>query len=53
MRYTLINCYSDNNKGDLGIILATIDLLKEHDSSADIVGISTYNYSDPNYHHET
>lgn len=47
MKYTLINCYSDNNKGDSGIILSTIELLKEFDDAANIVGVSTYNNSDP------
>ncbi len=47
MKYTLINCYSDNNKGDSGIILSTIELLKEFENDAEIIGISTYNASDP------
>lgn len=50
MKYTLINCYSDNNKGDLGIILSTIDYLKKNDDDAIIKGVSTYNYSDSLYH---
>lgn len=49
MKYTLINCYSDNNKGDSGIILSTIEFLRKIDSKADILGVSTYNYSDPHY----
>ncbi|NCP84871.1 MAG: hypothetical protein GW823_08240 [Bacteroidetes bacterium] len=52
MKYTLINCYSDNNKGDSGIILSTVELLKEFDSNADIVGVSTYNFSDNFFHTE-
>jgi len=52
MKYALINCYSDNNRGDLAIIIATIKLLKEHDQSADIAGVSTYNVSDPLYSSE-
>lgn len=51
-KYTLINCYSDNNKGDLGIILSTIDYIKNNDPDAEITGVSTYNYSDPSYHTE-
>lgn len=50
MKYSLINCYSDYNKGDLGIILTTVRFLQEIDKDADITGISTYNYSDPFYH---
>lgn len=49
MKYTLINCYSDNNRGDLAIILATIQLIKEHDKEAEISGVSTYNSTDPWY----
>jgi colanic acid/amylovoran biosynthesis protein len=52
MKYTLINCYSDNNRGDLAIIIATIQLLMEHDPNADISGISTYNATDPLYSSE-
>lgn len=52
MKYALINCYSDNNRGDLAIIIATINLLKEHDQNADITGVSTYNASDPLYSSE-
>ena len=52
MKYALINCYSDNNRGDLAIIIATIKLLKEHDQKADIAGVSTYNASDPLYSSE-
>lgn len=49
MKYALINCYSDNNRGDLAIILATIQLIREHDKDAEISGISTYNSTDPCY----
>lgn len=52
MKYCLINCYSDNNKGDLGIILSTIYLLKEHDSESSFVAISTYNHDDPAFRTE-
>lgn len=47
MNYCLIHCYSDNNKGDLGIILSTIHLLKEYDPKAVFSAISTYNHDDP------
>ena len=52
MKYVLINCYSDNNKGDLGIILSTIQFLRGEDSNSEITGISTYNESDPLYYSE-
>lgn len=51
-KYLLINCYSDNNKGDLGIILSTIDYIRNNDKFAEIEGVSTYNYSDPMFHSE-
>lgn len=49
MKYALINCYSDYNKGDLGIILSTVKFIRENDADANIVGVSTYNYSDPQF----
>jgi colanic acid/amylovoran biosynthesis protein len=52
MKYTLINCYADHNKGDLGIILATVGLITTADPSADIVAISTFNKSDPLFEKE-
>lgn len=51
-KYVLINCYSDNNKGDLGIIQSTIDYIKKHDENADVACVSTYNASDPNFESE-
>ena len=52
MKYTLINCYADHNKGDLGIILATVGLIATADPLADIVAISTFNKSDPLFEKE-
>lgn len=52
MKYALINCYSDNNKGDLGIILSTIQFIKAADINSSIIGLSTYNESDPLFHTE-
>jgi colanic acid/amylovoran biosynthesis protein len=51
-KYILINCYSDNNKGDSGIILSTFELLREFDKNSTICGVSTYNFSDPLFHSE-
>ncbi|MEO6981440.1 MAG: polysaccharide pyruvyl transferase family protein [Mucilaginibacter sp.] len=42
MKITLIHCYSDFNKGDLGIILSTIDKIKELSPGCQIDGVSTY-----------
>ena len=51
-KYILINCYSDNNKGDSGIILSTVEMIKEFDNNAIIKGVSTYNFSDPAFQRE-
>jgi len=47
MKATLLHCYSDNNKGDQGIILSTVDIIKKIDKNIKIAGISTYNPCDP------
>jgi len=49
MRYCLINCYSDLNKGDLGIILSTIERIKLYDDNATINAVSTYAEHDPRF----
>jgi len=36
MKYCLIHCYSDLNKGDLGIILSTVERIRLHDDQATI-----------------
>lgn len=51
-KYALINCYSDNNKGDLGIILSTVDYISKNDPNSCIIGVSTYNNSDPLFQSE-
>ena len=47
MKIVLIHCYSDNNKGDLGIILATIQLLRAATPSVTITAVSTFEEKDP------
>ena len=42
----LINSYSDNNKGDLGIILGTIHNIKKVDKSYQINAISSFSNGD-------
>ena len=42
----LINSYSDNNKGDLGIILGTIHNIKKVDKSCQINAISSFSNGD-------
>lgn len=46
MKFSLIHCYSDNNKGDAGIILATIYAIKKSDPDAEINLFSTYSSKD-------
>ncbi len=49
MKITLIHCYSDFNKGDLGIILSTIKQLKKKSPESTINGVSTYDYNHSQY----
>ena len=42
----LINSYSDNNKGDLGIILGTINNIRKVDKSCEINAISSFSKGD-------
>ena len=46
MKYSLVHCYTDKNKGDAAIIIATTQLIKDADSSAEISLHSTYGYND-------
>ncbi len=47
MNVTLINCYSDRNKGDLGIILATIGILRRQAPGCRIRAVSSFMQHDP------
>lgn len=49
MKFSLVHCYSDNNKGDAGIILATIHAIKKSDPNAEINLFSTYSSKDNKY----
>jgi len=46
MKYIITHCYTDKNKGDAAIIIATAQLIKEVDSNADISFISIYGAKD-------
>jgi len=46
MKYVITHCYTDKNKGDAAIIIATTQLIHEVDSNADISLISTYGAKD-------
>ncbi len=46
-KYAMLDCWDDLNKGDLGIMLATVAEIKRQDPSAEIIGVSCYNREDP------
>lgn len=46
MKYSLTHCYTDKNKGDAAIIIATTQLIREVDKKAQISMYSTYGISD-------
>jgi len=46
MKYSLIHCYTDKNKGDAAIIIATTQLIRNVDREADISMFSTYGIND-------
>ena len=45
-KYAMLNCWSDLNRGDLGIMLASIEEIRRQDSSAEIIGISSFDAND-------
>lgn len=49
MIITLIHCFSDYNKGDLGIILSTIKLLRKIEPGCTIHAVSTFEEHDPKF----
>lgn len=49
MKYAILNCWKDQNKGDLGIMFATIDELRKWDQQADIIGVSCFDMSDEDF----
>lgn len=46
-KYAMLNCWSDLNKGDLGIMLATIEEIHRQDKSAEVIAISSFDQYDP------
>lgn len=47
--YVLTHCYSDQNRGDAGIIEATVDLIKSIDKNAFINGVSVFDEKDERF----
>lgn len=52
MKYVITHCYTDKNKGDAAIIIATTQLIKEVDKKAEIDFISTYSSIDERFEKE-
>ena len=49
-KFALVNCYSDENRGDAGIIISTIQLLKKIKPNSKISLHSTFSERDKRYH---
>lgn len=47
MKYALLNCWTDENKGDLGIMIATVQEIKKRDSNATFIAVSCFQTKDP------
>lgn len=45
-KYAMLNCWNDLNKGDLGIMLATVAEIQNQDSKANIIGVSSFSKND-------
>ncbi len=48
-KYAMLNCWDDLNKGDLGIMLATVNEFRRQDQGCDIIGISCFNKADSSF----
>lgn len=46
MKYAILNCWTDYNKGDLGIMISTIDEIRRQDTQAEIIGVSCFSKND-------
>ncbi|SDC57955.1 polysaccharide pyruvyl transferase family protein [Halanaerobium congolense] len=49
MEYSILNCWTDDNRGDLGIMISTINEIRRQDSKAEIIGISCFSKLDNYY----
>jgi colanic acid/amylovoran biosynthesis protein len=52
MKYALTHCYTDKNKGDAAIIIATTQLIRQQDRSAEINMFSTFGPNDSQFKKE-
>lgn len=51
MKYVLLNCWTDKNLGDLGIMISTIEEIRRQDQNAYITGVSCFSEKDSLYEH--
>lgn len=49
MKYSITHCYTDKNKGDAAIIIATVQLIRSADREAEIHLFSTYGCNDARF----
>jgi len=52
MRYLFINAYSASNRGDAGIVVAMVNLIKEYDSDAEIYVMSSYSKENKDFYNQ-
>lgn len=51
MKYSILNCWTDYNRGDLGIMISTINEIREQDPEAKIIGVSCFSKHDSSFYH--
>jgi polysaccharide pyruvyl transferase WcaK-like protein len=52
MKYSLSHCYTDKNKGDAAIIIATVQLIRSLDENASVQIFSTYGDKDNRFNED-
>lgn len=48
-KYGILNCWDDLNKGDLGIMIATVEEFKRRDKKCEFIGVSSFNKYDESF----
>lgn len=48
---TIIHCYSDDNRGDTGIVYSIYDLIKDHSPKASVAAMSVFGSYDKRFEH--
>lgn len=49
MKYAILNCWTDKNKGDLGIILSLVEEIQKQDKNSNVIGVSCFQENDRSY----